>query len=178
MYYKRNGSEYCEYKEVSLDEYNQGMANWKSKPATMLNKVSISQCLREAFPDDYEGLYSEDEMIASGVVQVDSNGEVITEPTSGVGSMTEEPEDQDPYITQEQRQLLFRTARNAFGKDDGNQVIKNLLEEAGIESTSKMRLSQYTEFSALLFEICASKQESDERMKEADESQPDSEQET
>ena len=32
--------------------YNKGQANWKSKPATMINKVAVSQCVRDAFPKD------------------------------------------------------------------------------------------------------------------------------
>ena len=68
VYFMRNGKERETFKEVSLTEYNKGMANWKSKPATMINKVAISQCVRDAFPKDYEGLYSEDEMVASGAI--------------------------------------------------------------------------------------------------------------
>lgn len=38
------------------------MANWKSMPATMIRKVAIVQALREAFPEDLQGLYSPEEM--------------------------------------------------------------------------------------------------------------------
>lgn len=167
VHFTRSGKERQAYKEVSLEEYSSGKSNWRSKPATMICKVAQSQCVRDAFPKDYEGLYSEEEMIASGAIPVDDNGKVIgrDEPTANVGNMTDIPdEDQDPFITQEQRQALFRTARAAFGKEGGNEVIQNLLKEAGIENTSSMRTSQYAEFSALLFEICASKNESDERL--------------
>jgi len=168
VFFTRNGKERSAFKEVQFSEYDKGKANWKSKPATMINKVAISQCVREAFPKDYEGLYSEEEMIASGAIPVDDNGNVVgaTEPPpANVGSMTGEPEDQDPIITQEQRKTLYRTAWNAFGKEEGNKVIKNMLEEAEIENTSTMRLSEYAEFSALLFERCASKKKSDEAKK-------------
>ena len=168
VHFNRANKERQAYKEVSLEEYSTGKSNWRMKPATMIVKVAMSQCVRDAFPKDYEGLYSEEEMIASGAIPVDSNGNVIgvdsEPPTANVGSMTEDPEDQDPFITQEQRQVLFRTARAAFGKEGGNEVIQNLLKEAGIENTSSMRCSQYAEFSTLLFEICASKKESDEHL--------------
>lgn len=68
VHFIRNGKERTAFKEVQLAEYDKGQANWKSKPATMINKVAISQCVREAFPKDYEGLYSEEEMIASGAI--------------------------------------------------------------------------------------------------------------
>ena len=35
---------------------------WKSKPATMIRKVALVQALREAFPEDFQGLYSQEEM--------------------------------------------------------------------------------------------------------------------
>lgn len=54
--------------EVSFDEYvgktREGKTNrmWKNKPATMIRKVAICQALREAFPDIYQGLVSEEEV--------------------------------------------------------------------------------------------------------------------
>ncbi len=53
---------------VSLDEYigrkKDGTANsqWASKPATMIRKVAKMQALREAFPDNFEGMYSAEEL--------------------------------------------------------------------------------------------------------------------
>ena len=53
---------------VSLAEYMRfkrdgtPMANWKSMPATMIRKVALVQALREAFPEDFQGLYSAEEM--------------------------------------------------------------------------------------------------------------------
>ena len=37
---------------------------WKGKPATMLRKVALVQALREAFPEEYAGLYEETELNA------------------------------------------------------------------------------------------------------------------
>lgn len=53
---------------VSLDEYigrkKDGTVNsqWKNKPATMIRKVALVQALREAFPEDYRGLYTQEEI--------------------------------------------------------------------------------------------------------------------
>lgn len=38
------------------------MSNWLSMPGTMIRKVALVQALREAFPEDFQGLYSEEEM--------------------------------------------------------------------------------------------------------------------
>jgi phage recombination protein Bet len=48
--------------EVSLAEYDQHRALWKTKPATMINKVAQAQCLRKAFPDEFTGTYEPSEM--------------------------------------------------------------------------------------------------------------------
>jgi phage recombination protein Bet len=47
---------------VAFKEYNQNNRMWNSKPKTMIRKVALAQALREAFPEDFEGLYSEEEM--------------------------------------------------------------------------------------------------------------------
>ena len=54
--------------EVSFEEYVQhktdGSPNrfWAEKPATMIRKVAIVQALREAFPEEFGGMYSPEEM--------------------------------------------------------------------------------------------------------------------
>lgn len=53
---------------VSVNEYmgrkKDGTVNgqWASKPATMIRKVAKIQALREAFPEDFQGMYSAEEM--------------------------------------------------------------------------------------------------------------------
>ena len=48
--------------KVSLTEYNQGKALWNSKPATMIRKVALAQALREAFPKELAGTFTEEEI--------------------------------------------------------------------------------------------------------------------
>lgn len=56
------------YAEVTMSEYQQKgfdgkpKANWLSMPATMIRKVALVQALREAFPAEFGGLYSAEEM--------------------------------------------------------------------------------------------------------------------
>ena len=139
VHFNRNGKERTAFKEVSLSEYDKGQANWKSKPATMICKVATSQCVREAFPKDYEGLYSEEEMIASGAIPV--NFEVVPE-TGEVITGDAEPE--DPPISQEQRQSLFRMAKEHLGAD-ANKILKEIVEQHGYESTNGMPVSVYNQ---------------------------------
>ena len=105
----------------------------------MICKVATSQCVREAFPKDYEGLYSEEEMIASGAIPV--NFEVVPE-TGEVITGDAEPE--DPPISQEQRQSLFRMAKEHLGAD-ANKLLKEIVEQHGYESTNGMPVSVYNQ---------------------------------
>lgn len=149
IFFLRNSQERSAFKEVSFSEYNQGQANWKVKPATMINKVAVSQCIRDAFPKDYEGVYSEEEMVASGAVPAD----YVT--VGDTGSNAEpENEDQDSVITQEQRQALFKTAQETFGKAEGNAIVKSLIKDIGLTSTSEMRQSVYGKVIEKLMELC------------------------
>jgi len=65
--YKKNIS-HPTHIEVAFDEYagrkNDGQLNsqWSSKAATMIRKVAITQALRETFPNDFQQMYSEEEM--------------------------------------------------------------------------------------------------------------------
>lgn len=57
------------YDEVTLQEYSTGKSMWAKAPATMIRKVALVHCLREAFPDDFQGLYTHEEMGHAGEVQ-------------------------------------------------------------------------------------------------------------
>lgn len=50
------------YDEVSMAEYSTGKGNWSKMPGTMIRKVALCHALREAFPDDFQGLYGAEEM--------------------------------------------------------------------------------------------------------------------
>ena len=61
---------------VSVTEYmgrkKDGSVNgqWASKPATMIRKVAKIQALREAFPEDFQGMYSAEEMNVSDLPEM------------------------------------------------------------------------------------------------------------
>ena len=50
------------FEEVSLQEYSTGKSGWAKMPGTMIRKVALVHALREAFPDDFQGLYAAEEM--------------------------------------------------------------------------------------------------------------------
>jgi len=52
---------------VSFDEYclkkdGKPASNWAVKPGTMIRKVALVQALREAFPEELQGMYDADEL--------------------------------------------------------------------------------------------------------------------
>lgn len=124
--------------EVSLEEYSTGKSNWNAKPATMIRKVAISQAFRAAFPNEYEGLYTAEEMQASGAIPAnyrveDGTGEVI--------DVTTEPVDEP--ITKEQKQSMFAMLRQHFDKDEANGLYTALLEKEGLTPGDTIRASVY-----------------------------------
>ena len=47
---------------VGKDSNGNTNRQWKNMPGTMIMKVAVSQCLRSMFPEDLEGMYTEEEM--------------------------------------------------------------------------------------------------------------------
>lgn len=128
----KENKEVTTYKEVSLAEYNKNNSIWKEKPCTMIEKVAISQCLRESYPKDYQGLYTTEELAPEQYNEfIDTT---INEKTTS---------DDDPVITQSERQLMFSKVQKVFGKDEGNEILKELIKQEGLESTSNMKNSSY-----------------------------------
>ena len=130
------------FKEVGFDEYNKGNAIWKEKPCTMIEKVAISQALREAFPKDYEGLYTAEELAPAEYKYIDSDDGVVGEPQ--VTAVMDEP------ITQEERQAMFVFAQSNFGKEAGNALVMKHLQEHGLSSTTGLMKSVYGEIMTAL----------------------------
>ncbi len=62
------GWEKPSFDEISFSEYSSGKSLWASKPGTMVRKTALVHALREAFPDEFGGLYDASEM---GVEQPD-----------------------------------------------------------------------------------------------------------
>ena len=50
------------YVEVSLDDFNTHRGNWKKMPGQMIEKVAKCQAWRLAYPDEFQGMYSSEEM--------------------------------------------------------------------------------------------------------------------
>jgi phage recombination protein Bet len=148
---------------VSMTEYQRlkadgtPMASWRAMPATMIRKVALVQGLRDAFPEDFQGMYSPEEMpIDSAALDekpvkaetqeeeaidaevVVSNGNKMTQSEVkemfGVSDNQESRNDPEPAnvkkITEKQRKLLF-------ARSGGNEaIVRAVIAEYGYESTA------------------------------------------
>lgn len=50
------------YHDVSLDDFARGNLIWKSMPAVMIRKVALAQLAREVVPEEFGGMYIEEEL--------------------------------------------------------------------------------------------------------------------
>lgn len=53
---------------VSMTEYSQGKSTWGKMPATMIRKVAIVQAIRETYPNEFGGMYIEEEIFKEPIV--------------------------------------------------------------------------------------------------------------
>ena len=130
------------YDEVTMAEYSTGKSNWAKMPATMIRKVAVVHCLRAAFPDAFQGLYSSEEMdkvAYTGESQNDSytqsGGNV--EAIQAVPMMTD-----DQAATLNDRvcklaELRHASVDTAYAAVIGCKALKALGAEAGAELTEE-----------------------------------------
>lgn len=50
------------YSEVSMADYSTGRSNWRRMPGMMIEKVAKSTAWRTAYPDEFGGMYTAEEM--------------------------------------------------------------------------------------------------------------------
>jgi phage recombination protein Bet len=126
------GHEVPFYDEVSFDEYAAKKRDgtltgmWQTKPATMIRKVAIVHALREAFPEQFEGLYSQEEIShvdssklseAPVVVPVtDADGVVY----AGAVDVTPAPEPEP--VQQDKKPVPIGDLILPFGKHKGRTI--------------------------------------------------------
>lgn len=118
---------------VSLEEYNTGKSLWQQKPATMIRKVAMVQALREAFPDDFQGLYDESEMAVDEPLPT---SEVRV--SEGIKNTSEaEYEVLDGiYITKEQ-------ATEIWNLTDDKEFIKGYMKKLGYTKLSEITQEEF-----------------------------------
>ena len=154
------------YKEVALAE-DQKMkdgkpsANWGTKPATMIEKVAVSQALRAAFPRDYEGLYT--------AVEFGEEGKLTEEYVQSEVVGEDQSAESDILISQEQRQAMFDKVEEFYGKSKVNQIVKYICNQFGLDSTTNMTVSTYEKAIKFLNEGIEADRKKQQEQKEQEE---------
>ena len=108
----------------------------------MIEKVAISQALREAFPRDFQGLYTPEEIAPKEFKAED------LKPTAQPGGevIVAEVAEEDRAITQQERAAMFAKAVELCGSQEaGAEMMKSILGQMGIKSTAGLKLSVYNE---------------------------------
>ena len=80
-----------EFCSVELSEVNKKQSLWIISPATMVEKVAKVRALREAFPDDYAGMYDEDELI----IKESENDQPVYDPLEATSEDYTAPEQEE-----------------------------------------------------------------------------------
>lgn len=121
--------------EVKLEEY-QGRTSggeitrmWKEKPATMIRKVPLMQSLREAFPDEFGGMYGAEEI---------NTVDAAALPTYEIGKHPAIPAPQEPI---RQPQAKAAEAQSGDGVNPALVVIADVIVKAG--KTGKKEWTRY-----------------------------------
>lgn len=153
--------------EVSLEEYARKkkdgslMSNWKSMPATMIRKVPLVQSLREAFPDEFGGMYSPEEMpIDAGALPIYTEGKAPIITVQDAKEPVKEPQ-KKAEATKEAEQVVTVKVVSVASKDgiDSKKkpyVIYSIFDEADVK---------YGTFDTKLSDIANAAKESGELVK-------------
>ena len=131
------------------------MASWRTMPATMIRKVALVQALREAFPEDLEGMVSMEEMPVDDSLL--SNEPIKAE----VVDVTPEPEKNE---TKPEKKITKPQAKRMFAIGSGNQeLVRDVMKKFNYEHSDEIVASDYDK-------ICA---EIEKRVKDEPEEDPE-----
>lgn len=116
---------------------NKNGSKWKTMPDVMIQYRAASFFGRMNCPDMIMGIYSQDEVV-DGIDDACRDFAITVDEETG--EVIETPVIEDKPITQEQRQELFKFAKEQLG-DDSNEILKGLIKSEGYDSTSGMMTS-------------------------------------
>lgn len=106
-----NLKEYCK-----VTKEGKPMSNWATMPAVMINKCAKVAALREAFPKDFSGVYTEEEFNGNYVANVDAaTGEVVEAKVQAKEPVEVVNDPADPSQIEKIKQLIGTDAR-LYGK--------------------------------------------------------------
>jgi len=142
---------------VSLQEYTrenkEGVPQraWATMKATMIRKVALSQALREAFPEDFQGLYSAEEMGINAEELSPHVGGVVENPETKVENSETKAKNETGkdvwswfwtsvkamgFSTKEAHEIAGVTSFSGFTREQLSEVLHKLQERKNPTSPS------------------------------------------
>lgn len=114
------------YAELALAEYSTGKSNWAKMPAVMINKCAQVAALRLAFPEEYQGMYTPEEMSTAGEMVEDAKP--APRPVQQVQAVEVEPmEEEAPQVE----------ATQEMTEQQGNEIARLCEEFAAFRGKSQ-----------------------------------------
>jgi phage recombination protein Bet len=128
---------------VSLQEYQRKtkegklMRNWEQMPATMIRKVALVQALREALPEEFQGLYSPEEM------PVDDS-KLEEKPIEVNYTVEEEQQEETKEESIEKQKISLAQAKRMFAIAQGDKdIVRQVLDKYGYEHSKDVTKEDY-----------------------------------
>jgi phage recombination protein Bet len=128
---------------VSLQEYQRRtkegklMRNWEQMPATMIRKVALVQALREALPEEFQGLYSPEEM------PVDDS-KLEEKPIEVNYTVEEEQQEETKEESIEKQKISLAQAKRMFAIAQGDKdIVRQVLDKYGYEHSKDVTKEDY-----------------------------------
>ncbi|MDZ4063082.1 MAG: recombinase RecT, partial [Coriobacteriia bacterium] len=143
------------FHRVGLDEYaktnraGELQRNWATMPATMIRKVALVQGLREAFPEQLQGLYSEEEEapVAERAQPVRINAVEVVGATSAARIDAQPPADPPAEPTPTPTEPTQQTAPEAaapetelMASDAQRRILIDLAKQLEVKSEEMTRM--------------------------------------
>lgn len=134
---RRDGKEDT-YVELALEDYSTGQSKWKTSPGLMINKCAKSAAWRTAYPSEFAGMYSAEEM---------DQAQAGAAPVVEVPAVVEEAPRMRPVDELSPVRARFRDFTAATGLDPAAATTV-LCERAGVDDLSQATPAQIADLCA------------------------------
>ena len=128
------------YVELALEDYDTHQAKWKTSPGLMINKCAKSAAWRTAYPSEFNGMYSAEEMEQAQRPAVVEKVERVQDDLTPV-------------------RARFKDFKAAAGIEDNGQAMAALCAYAGVSDLAKATPAQIADLCAWMDEKIAEPQE-------------------
>lgn len=121
---------------VKFDSYNTNKNLWAKMPETMIAKVAESNALRRAFPNNFLGIYTQEEMDQADI----SHGNYALE-NSHIIQQIQEKREQTIYITSDEQIQIFQLAKSYHVNFE--ELQKYLKDKFAVESSRLIKKADF-----------------------------------